>query len=100
VRSEKPGVPPPPPIVQPAAPQPAALQPRSILNSMLDHDDYDINSPPKTPVGKKNKNRDSSGSESESDIVVRFPDSPSKQQRVDDLSSSMSSVNLAAAEGA
>jgi len=70
---------------------PPQSPPKSVLN-LLDNDSYD------EPISrKKNKTRDlsSSSSESESDVSVILPDSPRKEQRLNDLADSMSSIQLA-----
>lgn len=66
-----------------------AFAPRS--RPLLDHDDYDEPSSKKTII-RKNKNRELSGSDSDSDQI---PDSPQKVQCVSDLSSEMRLINLA-----
>jgi len=83
---------------KPPPPAPIA-PPQSVLNSLLDHDNYDERSSQKSIIRKKNKNRELSGSDSESDVSVHFPDSPRKEQRMSDLSNDMQHISLAKAGG-
>lgn len=106
-KSVKKAPPPPPPIVQPHIVQPSVAQnppvmhqvapststakKPTVLNALLDRDEYDVRSP------RRKKNRDVYSSESDGDVI---PDSPSKEQRINELSSSMSTVDLAATQNA
>jgi len=90
--------PPPPPVVQRATPlnTPFVVPPaqQSVLNSLLDHDNYD--EPSVQKIRKRSKNSQLSGSDSESDVSVHPPpDSPRKVQRMNDLSSDMQCISLA-----